>query len=60
MSRKMEGTVKEILGTCQVLQLCIFCMQFLFTGTRKYFDVETTFFVFRVLAAQWKESLHMM
>jgi len=23
MSRKMEGTVKEILGTCQVLQFCI-------------------------------------
>jgi hypothetical protein len=24
MSRKMEGTVKEILGTCQVPQFCIF------------------------------------
>jgi len=43
MSRKMEGTVKEILGTCQVLQLYIFFMQFLFTGTGKCFDVETIF-----------------
>ena len=29
MSRKMEGTVKEILGTCQVLQSCVVCSFFL-------------------------------